>query len=315
MICIHVDDIIWSGNARFKSKVIMKLHSEFIVGNVESQSFRYLGLNITNEKDKISLSQMNYVDSIKPIALSGYDRSNKNADISEKDKDLLRSRIGQLLWVNNQSRPDISFDTCELASNFKNASLKDLVKINKTIRKVNEYPSELHFRKLSKAQKFVAFTDAAFGNLPDGGSQGSLLVFIVDEQGISNLLCWQSSKIKRVVRSTLAAETLALSNCIDSSIYIAKLYQEILYGNSNQTLPIEIYTDNKSLVASLYSAKSVSERRLRIDIGAAKEAINTKNIKSVKWIETKLQLADTMTKCGASNLALINAVQQGHLPI
>ena len=40
-------------------------------------------------------------------------------------KDILRQKVGQLLWVCNQSRPDISFDVSNIVSNIKNATIKD----------------------------------------------------------------------------------------------------------------------------------------------------------------------------------------------
>ena len=46
--------------------------------------------------------------------------------------------------------------------------------------------------------------------------------------------------IKRVAKSSLAAETLALSEGLDNAFYIVTLYSAILHGNSvDNTLPIE----------------------------------------------------------------------------
>ena len=119
----------------------------------------------------------------------------------------------------------------------------------------------------------MAYSDAAFGNLSNGGSQGAYLVFLVDDQGKCNLISWQSKRIKRVVRSSLAAETLALSDCIDGAVFISSLYSEIVSGNCHDGyLSVEI-TDNKSLVASIESKKAVTEKKLRTDISVIKEAI------------------------------------------
>ena len=48
-------------------------------------------------------------------------------------KHILRQKVSQLLWVCNQSRPDICFDVSNIASNIKNATTKHLIDVNKTI--------------------------------------------------------------------------------------------------------------------------------------------------------------------------------------
>ena len=56
----------------------------------------------------------------------------------------------------------------------------------------------------------VCFSNASFVNLKCGGSQGGLLVFLQGRNGKYMLLAWQSRNLKRVVQSTLTAETLVL---------------------------------------------------------------------------------------------------------
>ena len=50
-------------------------------------------------------------------------------------KDILRQEVCQLLWVCNQSRPDICFDVSNIASTNKNATIKQLIDVNKTTNK------------------------------------------------------------------------------------------------------------------------------------------------------------------------------------
>ena len=66
--------------------------------------------------------------------------------------------------------------------------------------------------------------------------------------------CGRPNELKRVAKSSLTAATLALSKGVDSAYYISTLFEEIMYGNSdNHKLPIEAYVDNKSLVDALKS--------------------------------------------------------------
>ena len=63
---------------------------------------------------------------------------------------------------------------------------------------------------MEKAQ-LVSFSGAFLANLKNGGSKGDGIISIVGENGEYASLSWNSKKIKRMVKSIIAAETLALS--------------------------------------------------------------------------------------------------------
>lgn len=44
--------------------------------------------------------------------------------------------------------------------------------------------------------------------LKDGGSQGGLIIYVVGENNTCSPLMWLSKKLHRVVKRTMAAETL-----------------------------------------------------------------------------------------------------------
>ena len=68
------------------------------------------------------------------------------------------------------------------------------------------------FCKLNQANPSLAvFLDGSFRYLLDGGSQGYFIVlFVVDNVGNRNPLMWASKRIKRLVKSALAAKTPSL---------------------------------------------------------------------------------------------------------
>ena len=51
--------------------------------------------------------------------------------------------------------------------------------------------------------------------------------------------------------------------------------------------------NNKSLHDALRSQIYVSDKRLRIDIGALKEMLHKKEIDNIHWVERECQLADS----------------------
>lgn len=158
----------------------------------------------------------------------------------------------------------------------------------------------------------VVYSDASLGNLPDGGTQGGALIALMEKTGKFSPLFWQSKKIRRVVRSTLAGETLAMSYGIDNAMFLAMLYSELTTGKADlNALPLICVTDNHSLFDALKSTKQVTEKRLRLEISGVKELIHANKIKEVRWSKAKSQLADCLTKKGASSLMLLKALYEG----
>ena len=70
------------------------------------------------------------------------------------------------------------------------------------------------------------------------------------------------------------------------------------------------FVDNKSLVEAIYSTKLVSDKSLRIDIGAIKQMLKS-NIEQVKWVPGDSQLANCLTKKGASGEQLLSVFRSG----
>ena len=99
----------------------------------------------------------------------------------------------------NQPISDICLDVSNIASNIKSATIKQLIEINKT--KTNQY--NLKFQPIKKQSKLVVYVDAAFGNLHDGRSQITYLIFFVNPNEKSNLISWQSERIKRMLCRSL----------------------------------------------------------------------------------------------------------------
>lgn len=272
---------------------------------------------MVNEDEQIYIHQNDYADRLTPIQLSRERAMERNSQLTTSEVDLLRSKVGQLLWIAHQSRPDILFDACNLAASINNGKVQDILDANKVIRRLKSDGIPLKFQHLGDGKlSLVVFSDASLGNLPDGGSQGGHLVFLVGETGKFSLINWNSKKLRRVVRSTLAGETLAMADGIDEAIFISTLYSELTSGKPDTNmLPLVCITDCKSLYEAVKSTKLVTEKRLRIEISGIKELIDSRQVKKFLWSESKKQLADCLTKKGASPLMLMKILEEGILNI
>ena len=158
----------------------------------------------------------------------------------------------------------------------------------------------------------ICFSDASFPNLKGNSSQGGF-IFLYRNEKLFSPVAWKSFKIKRVVKSTLAAETLALQQALETCFMMKPFLCELLNKEiSNEVLPIKCYVDNKSLVDSIFSTKTVTEKRLKIDIFIIRDMLNENEVYSIEWCKRESQLADFLTKRTASNTKLLYVLESGN---
>ena len=137
LIAVHVDDFLCTGENSFLESISTKLRKLISVGKEEQKCFRFLGLNVQSKSNKILLDQNHYICNISKTLLSS-SRKNDSLKLNENEKKALQEKIGQLLWVCNQTRPDISFETSNIASNLKNAATSYLKLCNKVSSNITD---------------------------------------------------------------------------------------------------------------------------------------------------------------------------------
>jgi transposase InsO family protein len=317
ILACHVDDFLWAGDSHdstFEKNVMERVRKEFLVGREEEVSFSYVGLEVNKKGSIITLDQKRYAENINPMEITRSRAMQKDSQITEEEQSEMRSKIGQLLWTARQTRPDVMFEASTLSGRIKTGQVKDLIEMNKVIKRVKTEKLTLKFQPLQGDLQIIIYTDASLGNLKDGGSQGAQMACLYGEEGMINPLWWSSKKIRRVARSTIAAETMALADGIDMGIFLATLYAEITKGEANPKLiPLTCRVDCKSLYEAVYSTKDLTEKRLRLDLAGIKEQLVIGQIRKIEWIKTGEQLVDSLTKKGASCLKLMKALETGRI--
>ena len=219
----------------------------------------------------------------------------KNEPTTTGQKFAMRSLLGNLFCLFVQTRPEIGSELSRLSMRISTSNVGDIACLNKIARSVKTEPSELKVANIGcqDAWKLVVFTDASLANNSDCSSQSGYLVFLMNsDNGKFSLLAWRSQKLRRIARSTLSAERMACVDGIDAASLFQNLLAEILVLN----IPILPVTDNASLINAVYSSKTVTDKRLRADLGYLKSFIDEKILEKMIWVTSKLQLADCLTK-------------------
>ena len=132
------------------------------------------------------------------------------------------------------------------------------------------------------------------------------MIFLVDSGGKRCLISLQSRRIRRIVNSTFAAETLALLDAAEAGIYISHIISEILAVGANDPI-VKCFIDNKSLAESVHSTKAIEDKQLRIDIAVLRKLLETGELHDVYWVQAAHQLTNGLTKRGACAASLVSA--------
>ena len=299
VIGLHVDDLVFCGDQAFLQNVMNRISAVFRCGKFENGSFVYCGLKIVSDTGTVSLSQSEYANSISEVSTtSGNRTSNRVLNSIEVTK--FRSALGCLSWLSGQSRPDIAFRVNRLSTTRNSPTSSDVVSVNKLIRYV-QYSSDfsLIFRFINWSRAFILlYTDSSLGNVEDSYSQGAFVLFLAElkKDGISvTLLDWNSKKLRRIARSSLTAETLAMNDSVDHGLYMRALIREFI----GRDLKIEVLNDNNNLIQLIHSDKSTTEKRILLDLAALREHFRT-GIR-FHFVPTRNCLADGLTKMNASS--------------
>ena len=99
------------------------------------------------------------------------------------------------------------------------------------------------------------------------------------------------------------------SETADELAYLTETCQEI----TGEKVPCFMRTDSRSLYDHIYRKGSCQEKRLMVELSVIREAVEEELITEVQWVETKVQLADALTKKMVPHV-LLRALETSRLP-
>ena len=312
LISIHVDDFEYCGTSQWHNNVIDRLCIMFKISSQQTGSFKYVGLNIEQNGTEIFVDQQAYIEELTEISIERSRKTQLDDQLNNDEKKTLRSVSGQLLWTTSQTRPDLAFQSCIISNYGAAATVKSLSEANKAIRKLKNDSMKMCFPGLGNPNymKIVAYGDGSHASLPSGASQGANIVFLAGN-GRAAPVTWKSKKLDRITKSPLASEVMAVADAADSGFLVASIVQEIF--QLRKAPSIDICTDSKSLQEHLETKKVIQDPRLRVDTARLREMTEIGEVE-IKWVPTRLMLADALTKNCASTELLRQVLVSGKLP-
>ena len=306
IMCCHVDDFLYGGTPFFNDKVIAHLKQQFSLSDECVSTLTYTGINFSQTSNSITMCQQSYINSLQPISMDDLPLSGQ---FNAKHIRRVRGLVGQLQWAAKLTRPDISFSSCDLSSRAKDATITEVKEANKLLKKLHQQQYSVRIPNIGNitASSLVVFSDASHKILADGNSQGGFIVFLAGSHNKFAPLVWTSHRLKRVVKSAMAAETIALNEAIEHALLLKTILLEI-YELGSSKLPISCYIDSKQTLAAVTSTNVIEDKRTLIDVCAIRQMLDRGEVNSVQWITKDKQLADCLTKSTASSDLLIRVL-------
>ncbi len=140
--------------------------------------------------------------------------------------------------------------------------------------------------------RVVGYSDASFAGNQDLTSQLVYIIFIVDVDGNAPPIHFKSYKLSRVTRSVMAAEAIAFRDMFDAAHTLTTELSSLL----DRKVPATLLTDSKSLFDVISEGTRTSEKRVMIDIAAAREGYMLGDISDIGHVSGGKNIADGLTK-------------------
>ena len=313
MATVHVDDVLLAGSD-LAEPVWEELKTRLTFGSWNSMidGFKFLGRQIVQDAStlEVTTNMTEYCADLEEVIIDAHLPDQQ--PLTEAQVTDLRSAVGKLSWAARQSRPDVLFLVSWLQQSFSDPQVKHLRQVNTVIKALKkELPLRfVHLGCPLEEAIFVISSDGAYGSMPGGRSQQGWLVglanpAIKDGGARMNLIEWQSTSCKRVVRSSMAIEACAASLAFEHGEYIRALFCEVMcsdfevkrWGHFVRLWELILVLDAKTAFDTLQTESLPQDRRTALDLLAIKESLlNEANRALCRWVPGPQQLADSLTK-------------------
>ena len=330
-VCTHVDDVLctFSDHPRAQ-EAKRKLRAAFTWGKWDQDDFVYTGRHFSKTDRRIDVDMCEFVRSIAPVRVGRERKQQRDSPLTPHETAQFLSLVGQISWATRMLLIQFAARNAVLQRSMKGPTVEHLVEANSIIRAIRvQQHHKLSFHPVDPEQlAVVAATDAAFDNLAGHSSQGGYLIGVMPQAALDDRehlhgftpLMWKSGKIRRVVRSTLAAEAYQAGEATEALEYLRNLLAEtrdITFTRNVETrytkplaIPGVLVTDARSLYDCLHAAKlNVADRRVSLEAALIREAMQG-NI-TVCWVRSEQMIADCLTKAGADPRYLLEVLDSG----
>ena len=307
LVLIYVDDILLYGRMPLLRSVADKLSSTWKTTELEvlsaTHGIRFLGCEIltTEAKDCYYLHQQPYIKEIlkahdvpetarspiqapKHLVTFEAEESEPKGDVSEIK--LAQRLCGELLWLAQRTRPDISFTVNAMGALISRAAPRCIMLGTKLLSYL-QHTQDYILTIAPRNDALLTYTDSSYA--PEGKRCHSGILVTWMGAPIS----WRATRTPYVCLSTAESELTAAIEGLKMTMSLGAVLEEL----EGKELPIQLAIDNQSTIAIAKPTGSTSwrTRHLRVRSAFIREQIQNEKV-TVKYVKGQQQLADLLTK-------------------
>jgi hypothetical protein len=330
MLCLYVDDTIIAYNTAGESLWLADKHAIMLeykikdLGNCEW----LLNLKVTRNRSArtLTLCQESYIDKLlakfnmtdtkvvpSPAlchqSVTPLDQTQAiELTIDGKEHRLYRALIGSLMYAAQITRVDIAFAVSNLSRHLHQPYQHHMNAARRVLKYLGctKWYSLIFTVAKEGAVPLKVYTDADWAT--DLNERRSTTGTLVQYNG--NTIAWNSSLQKSTAGSTAEAEYVALNDAVIEAGWFRSWLREVL-GSSNNDVPVissvtvgnndssipNIMVDNKAAIqiATKGLASAPKTKHIAIKYHIVQQEVQANTV-ALHWCETKLQLADILTK-------------------
>lgn len=333
IIAVHVDDLIVAGSPSFES-VLTRMKSRLSFGKWYHQEFDYLGRHVKQNKDfSVHISQPSYPEKIPFVPITKTQLAQDDQAVTEQTREDLRRTAGAACWLAKSTRPDLSFEVSWLQQSLVGATYNTVKHANTLVRRAQQYSYEIKIPPIDlKRAVILSISDASPGKMPRQGSQGGLFLLITtpdiaERRAPAACMYWLSHRLKRVARSSMATESMALCEATEHAEFLRACFCELTdprfdfrkWETCTLHVPVWAATDCKSVYDHISAERGLArDRILALDLASLRATFESQLREDadgrnahLKWLPGPRNLADGLTKYIAVQSLIISVLSEG----
>jgi hypothetical protein len=263
-----------------------------------------LGMRITRNRTNhtIQIDQSKYIDDM----LTKYDMAGckeratpleqptEDQDTSELldlNRYPYRSAVGSLIYLSTCTRPDIAHAVGELGRHMQAPRQSNWEAVKRVLRYLQGTKHHALTYGSSPSMRPTAYSDASWGTFSTSMRSTTGFVLIV----AGGAIAWRSHRAETTMISTQEAETFALSEAVEETLWIASMMK--ILGEEEKP---KIYCDNQATIALVTQGKITSRNRtVAMRHQRIIEQCNEEKLYNVEYLQTDKMIADALTKAVA----------------
>ena len=307
LVLVYVDDILVCGPLWLVQAVAAAIRSTWKASELEvlehDHEIRFLGCEIavSEEYDAIYIHQRPYITELlrhhatpetdlspiqAPKDLVTFEAIGDEPSGTDEEVKSAQRACGELLWLAQRSRPDISYVVCAMGSLLTRAAPRCL-QIAQRLRSYLQRTKNLALTLKPGSSGFEIFTDSSFA--PEGTRSHSGLVVV----WLGAPICWRSGRQPFICLSTAECELLAATEGLTLARSIEAVISQLLPDVGRLSLRV----DNQAAITISRPTSSASwrTRHLRVRAACIHEQVEAQQL-VVTYVAGQYQWADLLTK-------------------